>query len=156
MLNIRLIEKKDISALAKLFTKVYEAFDIGERWTETSSTVYLQSWLDKQPDLAYLAELDGEIVGAFFSSVKPWWDGVHLFDGELFVSPDFQKKKIGSTLLKAVLEKAVQKYGAKTFDAFTFNGTPHPLSWYKKLGFQEIKEWTMFTGDIKEVLKNIK
>lgn len=155
MLNIRPVKREDIGSLARLFAEVYRIFDIGERWTEETATDYLNAWLDKQPDLAFLAEFDGKIVGAFFSGIKPWWDGIHLFDGEIFVDPNFQKQKIGSTLLKTVLQTAIEKYGAKTFDAFTFNRTAHPLSWYKKIGFREIKEWTMFTGDIKTVLKNI-
>jgi len=73
--------------------------------------------------LAFAAEYDGKIVGAFFAGIKPWWDGNHLFDGEIFVHPDFQNKKIGKALFKRILEEAVKKYDAKIFDAFTFNGS---------------------------------
>jgi GNAT superfamily N-acetyltransferase len=155
MLKIRLIEEDDLDALAEVYAFVYKVFNSGESWTKETAKDMLNYWLSKQPDLAFLAEYDGKIVGGFLSGVKPWWDGVHLFDGELFVHPDFQNMKIGKALLKRLLEEATLKYDAKIFDAFTFNGYEFPLSWYKKIGFHEINEWTMFSGDIKEVLKNL-
>lgn len=155
MLNIRLIKKEDLDALAEVYAFVYKVFNSGENWTAESAKEMLNYWLEKQPDLAFLAESDGKIVGAFLSGVKPWWDGVHLFDGELFVHPNFQNKKIGKALLKKVLEEATEKYNAKIFDAFTYNGYEFPLSWYKKIGFHVINEWTMFSGDIDEVLKKL-
>ena len=33
MLHIRPIQKEDLPALAKIYAKTYEAFDVGERWT---------------------------------------------------------------------------------------------------------------------------
>ena len=155
MLKIRLIEDGDLDNLAEVYALVYRVFNSGENWTKESAKEMLNYWLSKQPDLAFLAEYDGQIVGGFLSSIKPWWDGIHLFDGELFVHPDFQNKKIGKALLKTVLEEAKEKYNAKIFDAFTFNGYEFPLSWYKKIGFNEIHEWTMFSGNVKEVLKNL-
>lgn len=156
MLNVRLINEEDLNILARIYSEVYQVFDTGEKWTAESAKEMLKYWFDKQPDLAFLAEYDNKIVGGFLSGIKPWWDGVHLFDGELFVHPDFWNKKIGKALLKRMLIEASEKYGAKTFDAFTYNGSEFPLSWYKKIGFNIIEEWTMFSGDIKEVLDNLK
>ncbi len=155
MLNIRSMKKEDLATLGEVFTAVYTAFDIGERWEKDSATRLIEYWFRKQPDLAFVAEYNGQIVGAFLSAIKPWWDGNHLFDGEVFVHPDFQNKKIGGALLKRMLIESVEKYDAKVFDAFTFNGTEYPLKWYKKIGFHEVKEWTMFSGNIQEVLKGL-
>lgn len=155
MLNIRLVQERDFADLARVYAYVYEVFDSGEKWTPESAKNMITYWFKKQPDLSFLAEYDGQIVGAFFSAIKPWWDGPRLFDGELFVHPDFQGKKIGKALLKKMLEEAANKYEAKIFDAFTYNGYDFPLNWYKKVGFETIKEWTMFSGDIQKVLKNL-
>jgi len=155
MLNIRPIRKEDLAVLGEIFAKVYEVFDVGERWNKESATKLMEYWFNKQPDLAFLAEWDSKIAGGFFSGIKPWWDGNHLFDGEIFVHPEFQNKGIGKELFKKMFKEAVDKYDAKIFDAFTFNGSEYPLSWYKKIGFHEVNEWTIFSGDIKEVLKNL-
>jgi len=156
MLNIRPVKKEDLDVLGDIFAKVYEVFDVGERWTIDSARALMRYWFNKQSDLAFLAEYDDKVVGGFLSGIKPWWDGNHLFDGELFVHPDFQDKKIGKALLKKLLTEAVKKYDAKIFDAFTFNGSDFPLSWYKKIGFHVITEWTMFSGNIEEILKGLK
>ena len=97
----------------------------------------LTYWFEKQPDLAYLAEYEGKIVGAFLVAVKPWWDGNQLFDGEIFTHPDFHGKGIGTALLKKVLTESKNIYDAKFWYAFTYTGSEHPLSWYKKVGFKE-------------------
>lgn len=155
MINIRQINKDDIKILGEVYSKVYEVFDTGEKWTPDTASELIKYWFEKQPDLSFVAEYEGKIVGGFLSGIKPWWDGNHLFDGEIFVHPDFQNKKIGKALFKKLLTEANEKYNAKIFDAFTFNGSEFPLNWYKRIGFQNISEWTMFSGDIKEVLKNL-
>ena len=155
MVNIREVIKEDLETLGEIFVEVYTVFDVGERWEKESAVKLMEYWFNKQPDLAYLVEFEDRIVGAFFTAIKPWWDGNRLFDGEFFIHPEFQNKKIGKKLFKKVLEEAVEKYDVKIFDAFTFNGPDFPLSWYKKLGFKEIKEWTMFSGNVQEVLKNL-
>ena len=46
----------------------------------------------------------------------------------------------------------MENYDVVSFDAFTFRKFEFPLSWYKKLGFEEIKEWLMISGNVKKVL----
>src|SRR3989344_8735665 len=150
---IRLIQKMDLHALAKIYSKVYTDFVVGEKWNEKASYNLLNYWLKRQPDLCFLAEYDGKIVGAFLAGIKPWWDGNHLVDGEVFVDTDYQKKGIGTELSKAMYKTAIEKYNANYFDGITFADNKHPLSWYKKQGFKEIKNWTLITGDLRKVLK---
>jgi len=156
MITIRPVEEKDLDILAEIYVNAYDAFDVGEHWNKKTAHELMQYWLHRQPDLAYCAEIDGKIAGGFFTGVKPWWDGNILFDGEIFVHPEFQRKGIGSALLKKVFQEAIKKYHVKTFDAFTVNKTEHPLSWYKKLGFRETKEWTILSGSIEEALRRLR
>jgi ribosomal protein S18 acetylase RimI-like enzyme len=156
MINIREVRNQDLPALADLYVKTYEDFDVGEKWDTSSSLELLKYWFDRQPDLAFLAEWDGKICGAFFVAVKPWWDGAHLVDGELFVDPEMQKMGIGSKLSIRIFEEAISKYNAKVWDTYTFRNSKHPLSWYKSLGFEEIKEWVMICGNLENALKRLK
>ena len=105
--------------------------------------------------MAFVASYNGKVVGAFVAGIKPWWDGNHLLDGELIVDPDYQKKGIGKLLLKAILRKAINKYNVTVWEAVTFRKTKFPLSWYRKLGFHEIKEWAIFGGDVRKALKKV-
>lgn len=109
-----------------------------------------------QPDLTFVAEDNHKIVGAANALIKPWWDGNHITDGEIFVDPEHQGKKIGKKLLKHLFEQAQEKYQAVCWDTFTHVVHKHPLSWYESMGFEVIKEWQMITGNIQKVLTNLK
>jgi GNAT superfamily N-acetyltransferase len=128
--------------------------DPTERWEQQSAHDLLLYWLERQPDLAFVAECDKKVVGGFVVGVKPWWDGNHLVDGEIFVAPSFQRKSIGSQLLKHALLIAQEKYDVVEFETYTIRGR-HPLNWYRKLGFQEIKEWTMIRAKVKSLLSKL-
>jgi len=154
-IKVRQMQKQDLQQLSEIYTIVYQKFDVGERWTPESSKELLSYWFDKQPDLALVAEFDEKIVGAFVAGVKPWWDGNHLVDGEIFVHPDYQKKGIGTELSKAIYKIALEKYKVVRFDTYTFKKTNFPLSWYKSQGFTENKEWAMIEGDVKSILSNL-
>ena len=156
MINIRSVSEVDLSVLAQVYTKTYEAFDVGERWTEASALELLRYWFKRQPELAFLAEENGKILGGFFAAIKPWWDGVHLVDGELFVHPEHQKKGVGTLLSRRMFTEAIEKYQATVWDTYTFKNTIHPLSWYQSLGFSENKDWVMISGDLQEALLKLK
>ena len=153
-IKIRKIQKKDLKKLSEIYSTVYETFDVGERWTKKTSYKLLDYWLKREPELAFLAEYKGKIVGAFVVGIKPWWDGNHLVDGEIFVHPDYQNKGIGTKLLKFTSNYALKKYKAVRFDTYTVRGK-YPVKWYKSIGFKEIKEWIMITADLKKVQKNL-
>ncbi len=154
-LKIRNVEENDLKKLAEIYADTYTFFDVGERWTKEKAYEMLKYWFEKQPDLCFLAECEVKVVGAFVVGVKPWWDGNHLIDGEIFVHPNYQKRGIGSILLKHVFEYALEKYQIVRWDTFTVKDK-YPLKWYKSIGFEEIKEWTMISANPQEVLKILK
>jgi len=96
---IRLIEKSDIKALAKIYKDLYDNVDIGENWTIESATNLLNYWYSKQKDLFFVAEEDGIPVGGIVSGVKNWFDGIRLIDTEIFVCKSYQGKGIARNLL---------------------------------------------------------
>lgn len=155
-IKIRQMRKEDLQQLAEIYTIVYQKFDIGERWTAETAKKLLTYWFDKQPDLAFVAEFNGQVVGAFVAGIKPWWDGNHISDGEIFVHPDFQKRGIATKLSIALYKKALEKYKVVSFDAYTFKKTKFPLSWYLSQGFIQNEDWTIISGDIKTILSKLK
>lgn len=156
-IKIRKIENKDLKKLAEIYNQIYSSsiYDVGEKWTEESAHDMLDYWYKRNPELAFLAEFNGKIVGAFLVDVKPWWDGNHLVDGEIFIHPNYQKKGIGTKLSRFMFTYAIKKYDVIKWDTYTFKDK-YPLKWYKSIGFSEIKEWAMISGDIKEILKKLK
>ncbi|KKS14010.1 MAG: GCN5-related N-acetyltransferase [Candidatus Daviesbacteria bacterium GW2011_GWB1_41_5] len=153
MSEIRLCTEKALDVLADVYVKAYASVDVGEKWDQESAHKLLQYWLKRQPDLFFLAETDSKIVGGFVAGIKPWWDGNHLVDGEIFVDPGYQGKGVGSELSKVMFGTAMEKYGARIWDAFTFRKPDFPKGWYQKLGFKEVKEWMMISGDLENALE---
>lgn len=154
-MNIRLAKEEDLLILAGIYRTAYNAINIGESWSHDSALKLLKHLYSQQSDLFFIAEENGIIVGGSVALLKPWWDGNRLTDGEIFIDPKFQGKGIGTQLIKFMFNEASRKYGAISWDTFTHRIYEHPLKWYRKLGFEEIKDWVMITGNIKKVLKII-
>ncbi len=155
MIEIREVKKEDLDTLAQIYVAAYQDVNISENWTPEAAHKLLDYWLMTHPDLAYLAKYQDNITGGFFVGVKPWWDGNHLYDGEMFVDPLYQGNGIGTLLLKSVFEVAKTKYQVVAWDAATIRNSIHPLQWYKKLGFQELDELTLITCNVDQVLSQL-
>lgn len=89
LLSIRLMRNEDLQQLAAIYVRSYVS-EMHEKWTEKAAYALLLDWFKRQPDLAFAAEFDHRLVGAFVVGIRPWWDGNHLVDGELFVDPAYQ------------------------------------------------------------------
>lgn len=156
MINLRLATEKDLQILSEIYTIAYNSLDIGEHWTSKSAYELIKFLYEDQPDLFFVAEGGGIVVGGIVATVRPWWDGNHLIEGEIFVHPSHQKKGIGVKLIEKLFTAAKEKYNVVSWDTYTHRVYKNPLAWYKSLGFEEIKNWTMITGNIDKVLKSIK
>jgi len=156
-IEIKQVKKSDLKNLAKIHTRVFNSSKVGENWNPKKSYKLLEYWLNQYPaDLGYFAEYNKKIVGAFITGLKPWWDGYHIQGGEMFVHPDFQKKGIGTMLIKKAFKIAKDKYKVKSCSLTTFKNIKHPLSWYKKMGFEEKKDLTVIGCNINDVLKKLR
>lgn len=155
MHKIRKAKPEDLKKLAPIYVDAYTSIEIGENWTEETAYKLLKHLFETQPDLSFVLEVNGELVGAINAIVKPWWSGNQITDGELFIDPKHQRKGLGKKLVKHLFKEAKKKYKATSWDTFTHVIYEHPLKWYKNMGFEEIQEWVMITGDIDTVLKNL-
>ncbi len=149
------MRKEDKKETAALYAKIYDRVNIGEHWTRNSAQRLLHFWLQKQPDLCFVAIVDKKIIGGFLGGIKPWWDGNHLVDGEVFVDYAFHKKGIGTALSKKMYKTALDKYRITSIDLVTFSKGGFPLSWYQSLGFKTNDFLKMISGKPKKALKKL-
>jgi GNAT superfamily N-acetyltransferase len=115
------------------------------------------------PDCAWVAELDGDVVGSVFAA--RW--GSFGFFGPLSVHPDLWDRGIGGRLLEPVLD-SFAGWGVRQAGLFTFANSPKHLGLYQKHGFwpgaltvvtakdvgrQSPGEYALFSdeGDLEEV-----
>ena len=82
------------------------------------------------PDCAWVAEVDGTVVGSVFAA--RW--GSFGFFGPLTVHPDLWDRGIASRLLQPVLE-SFERWGVRQAALFTFASSPKHLGLYQGHGF---------------------
>lgn len=148
--------EQDLPALGRAYVESFEAVDPSEEWTDDRAVALLKFIYTKQPDLSFLVEKDGKIGGGVLGMIKPWWDGNHLVETKLFLTPTFQNKGVGTSLFHRFLECAIQTYEVNVIETLTFKNLEFPLSWYLKLGFEAKDDWQVMFGDPKAVVRGLK
>lgn len=148
-MKIRSAKSSDIPGMAAAYVAAFKDVDPSELWTHESAAELVRFLLRSQPDLSFVAELEDKIVGGISGMAKPWWDGCHLVQTEIFLAPKGQRKGIGSALFYHFLRVARTKYKATHMEAITFKGLDFPSSWYLQLGFTDKDDWKVVFGEVK-------
>lgn len=149
-------DKKDLEVIAEEYATYYNSSVLQEKWTKETVIELFQYFYNQSPDLLFIAYDNNNPIGVIMSCLKPWWDGMHLEDGEVFVCKEYRHGGVAKKLFKKLFEYAIEKYGATTFEAHTYedeNGFPY--CWYKRLGFETVDDWKIISGDIKEIVKKL-
>jgi GNAT superfamily N-acetyltransferase len=150
VLNIRTTTRKDIIPLARIYIKAYMRPAFGEHWNNQSAIDMLMFYYTQKAFLGLTALVNNKIVGAFFSYIKPWHDGKHLAEGELFVDPKYQKQKIGRQLFLEMMQLADKKKCIQ-HELLAYNLI---AKWYRKVGLKNTGIIHM-SGEIKHILKKL-
>lgn len=151
--TIRVARETDFNALANIYRDTYNSMDtLGEHWTKDAAHKFIASFYRRQPDLFFVAEYKGELIGAAVAGIQPWWDGNHLVEGELFMDHAFASSGADKKLLRALLLQARDVYQAVAWDTIMPNIEEHPLAVYEKLGFSEVPHWRALSGDTHTML----
>ena len=150
MLKIRKTKKEDLNLLAVVYKAAYDRPKEGEDWSIANSKKLLEFYFYQKTALGLTAVLDGKIVGAFLSFIKPWYDGNHLGEGELFIDPGYQGQKIGTKLFFEMMKLAKNKK-CVAHELIAYGRVAH---WYRKMGMKNSGLLPM-SGDIKEILKKM-
>lgn len=155
MAKLRLVKKEDLKPLAGIYRELYRSSALNEDWTEESACKMLSFYYTLQPDIFVVAESDrGGVIGAIASLVKPWHDGNRLIETEVFVAKDYQHEGVGSMLFHEHFRLAIERYDAKVIEAHTYQEEDgHPLSWYKKQGYEVVDDWYIINGNVKDVYR---
>jgi len=151
MLKIRKAKKEDIIQLIKIYKRVWNNSENKENWTNEKIKRLLDFYFNYKTFIGLVAMIDNKIVGAFFSFIKPWHDGNHLGEGELFVDSDYQKQKIGTKLFFEMMKEAKRRK-CIIHELISYEKTSR---WYKKIGMKEtgLKH---LSGNIGRIIKKIK
>lgn len=149
MLKIRKTKKQDLKELARIYRDAYKRSKFGEEWTMKEASALVNFLFNQKTLIGITALFDGKIVGAFLSFIRPWHHGNRLGEGELFIDPKYQGKKIGTKLFFEMMEIAKKR---KCF-IHQLVAYGDIARWYKKLGM-EYSYLKYMEGNIESLLKN--
>ncbi len=149
-LQIRQTKIEDLPELTNIYCKAYDRLEFGENWSVETTKNLLSFYFDLKTFLGITAVANGEIVGAFFSFVKPWHDGNHLGEGELFVDTKYQNQKIGTKLMTEMMRIAKSK-DCRVHELVAYDAV---AEWYKKIGMQNTGLHHM-SGNVEEIIKRL-
>lgn len=154
----RMRDEDAIIQLAQPYADHYNNADLGEKWSKEEAHDMLFWQLHQSLGRFFLVKWVREVgttnefpVGFFCAYTKPYQGGKMIWDGELFVLPEYRKYGIGTELVEALFTVA-QSSGVNFFEALTYedeNG--YPLKFWQKLGIQ-CDDLIHITGNIDEML----
>jgi len=154
--TIKLVQENDIEMLSGIFSKTFSEADKDKSWDIEHSRRYLLYWLKKQPDMFFGAfNNEGNPIGAMAVNIKPWRTGTRCTDAVIFVDAGYQRQGVAKLLFKKVIEEAMSKYGATSFEAATFADKEFPLSWYEKIGITPDKHAVLIKGSCSDILSKL-
>ena len=101
--------------------------------------------LERDPDLFLIAEQDDRIVG----SVIGGWDGRRGWIYHLAVSPNYQRKGIGSGLIEELERRLVDK-GARMINAQVHRLNTQSSTFFKARGYDERSHLIMIGKQVRK------
>ncbi len=130
---IRAMVESDIPQCAEILCAVYNNEMWQCHWTSETAAAYLADYFYASKFVGFVAEDDGEIVGALFAHEKIWWNNSELFIDEMFIRPELQRSGHGTSLIQ-VAERYVSEHKLAGLTLCTNKYAPAP-HFYHKNGF---------------------
>lgn len=152
MITFKEIQEKDLNILASLYSVALLELKPEENWTNDTAFSYLSYFYNLQPDLFICAYDDGIPIGAIFSILKPFWNGLQICDLEVFVSKDYQGQYIGKNLIQNHFALASSKYHVKSVNLIV---NQDYLPWFQKIGLEAFYNRISLSSNIETCLENL-
>lgn len=159
--RIRMSNDVAIPQLAQAYADHYNNVGLGEHWT-TEEVEAMLKWqlgqsLGRYFFIKWAKDLESNKefpIGFFCAYTKPYQSGQMIWDGELFVLPEYRKFGIGTELTEALFTVA-KSSGVDFFESLTYedeNG--YPLKFWQKLGVDR-DDLIHIYGKTEKILANI-
>lgn len=151
MLTFSQAQKKDLPVLAKIYAKTYAKE--WELWTSKQAKDIVEYRYRKK--IRIKVRYNKHIVGVFFSDIKPLYLWNILQDGDVVIDPKYQKQWTGKQLFLHTIGYAKKKFSIVGWDFYTFKNS-YQYNRYKRIGFSSSEKWILLSGNIDDVLENLK
>ncbi|MGD8232005.1 GNAT family N-acetyltransferase [Vibrio sp. TRT 1302] len=135
MVNIREMEIADYDKVIALWGQT-EGMSI----RDADSRESIANYLERNPELSFVAEINSEIVGAVLVGT----DGRRGYLQHLAVSPQCRGKKLGRRLVDQAVN-ALAKIGIPKTHLFVYNDNINAQQFYQRLGWFARDEVRMYS-----------
>lgn len=133
---VRRAAQGDLDALADIYADSLTGAPGEERWSQKSAREFLAMWLKRQPDLFFVAEVDGRIVGGTVCDLKPYFDGPRATDGEMFIDEKVRNLGVARALMCRQMDEAYYRFGVKTVESLANGHSEVVMGWCARIGFK--------------------
>ncbi len=134
--TIRRAAEGDLEALADIYASSMAGSPGDEQWSQESARAFLRMWLQRQPSLFFVAEVDGRLVGGTVCDLKPYFDGPRITDGEMFIAQTVRNLGVARALMCRQLDEAYYRFGVKTIESLANGESEVVMSWCARMSFQ--------------------
>lgn len=159
--RLRRRDEMAIELLAQPYADYYNNAGLGEHWSSLDAKKMLywqkgQSLGDFFVKWARNVQTKEEfLIGVFSIYEKPYQSGKILWDGELFVLPEYLNYGIAKDLIEAVFT-IVAASGVHTFESLTYEDEHgFPLKMWKKFGVTTT-DLIHISGEVDQILSNVR
>jgi GNAT superfamily N-acetyltransferase len=129
--NVRAFEEDDLDAADRIMRVAFGTFlGLPDPSTMFGEAQYVRTRFRAAPDCAWVAEVDGELVGSVFATR---WGTFGSF-GPLTTHPDVWDRGVGGLMMEPVLA-AFERWGIRQAGLFTFPHSAKHIGLYQKHGF---------------------
>lgn len=129
--RVRRLVEDDLEAADRIMRMAFGTFrGLPDPSTTFGDADYTRTRFRAAPDCAWVAEVDGDIVGSVFAA--RW--GAFGFFGPLTIRPEYWDRHVGSRLMEPVME-ALDRWGVRQAGLFTFPNSAKHIGLYQKHGF---------------------
>lgn len=142
MTKIRQATSDDINSIINLYHE-YRAFYRQPK--SDDALTFLNERLKKKESIIIIAEVDNRPAGfcQIFHSFSSIQLGPISILNDLYVAPEFRRKKIAETLVKEAI-KIAQNNGSKSINLSTQIANTNAQELYKKIGFKKDNDFFHF------------
>lgn len=159
--RVRRNSNKAISMISEAYADHYNNAGLDEHWTKEDVERMLKWHRGQSLGHLFLVKWARDIdtneefpVGFFTTYQKPYSGGTILWDGELFVLPEYRRYGIGTELVEASFQIG-SELGIDFFESLTYedeNG--FPLKFWQEIGVDS-SDLIHICGNIPEMISNI-
>jgi aminoglycoside 6'-N-acetyltransferase I len=124
--------------------QAYNGEPWNDKWTVEKALEKLQCFYDSPKFHGFYLTQNGQVVGACFGNIEPYFEGDYFYLKEMFIAPLDQRKGFGNMLITD-LKKFLTSIDINTIILFT-SDKGAPFDFYIKNKFEKLDGMCMMTA----------